>query len=198
MMEEQYVRTGTFAGVAVALLGLSLPVQAQTTGGQGSNQATPMQQTPAGTAAGVRAAPLPEREFVSAAAIANRYEIQTAELALSRAGDAKLKEFAHAMLSDHKAALEKLEGAARQADVAMPTESGLDQAHATRLASLESRNNPGEFDQAYRTDQIQAHQQTLTLLETYQRIGAKESFRVWAAETLPVVRKHMDMLNAMK
>lgn len=181
-----------FIGIAVALLAVSLPIEAQTTGRQGSNQATPMQQAPSGAAAGVRAAPLPEPEFVAAAAVANRYEIQTAELALSRAGDARLKEFARMMLTDHKTALEELEAAAKEADVAMPTGSALDQAHATRLASLESRKDPGEFDQAYRTDQVQAHQQALTLLETYQRIGAKEPLRVWSARTLPVVRKHLE------
>ena len=192
------MRTAMFMGAVAALLAASLPTQAQTTGGQGSNQATPMQQTPAGMPAGVRAAPLGEREFVAAAAVANRYEIQTAELALSRAGETRLKEFARTMLTDHKTALEELERAAKEADVAMPTGSALDQTHATKLASLESRKNPAEFDQAYRTDQVQVHQQTLTLLETYQRIGAKESLRVWAAKTLPAVRKHLEMLNAMK
>lgn len=184
--------------VGILLATASGPVLSQTTGGQGSNQSTPMQQAPSGTAAGVRAAPLPEREFVAAAAIANRYEIQTAELALARAGNSELKAFARTMLSDHKTALEELQAAAKEADVALSTESALDQTHATRLVSLESRTNPAEFDQAYRTDQIQAHQQTLTLLETYQRIGAKEPLRVWAAKTLPVIRKHLEMLNAMK
>ena len=197
-MEGPDVKTGMFTGTVAAVLAISLPTQAQTIGGQGANQATPMQEKPSGTPAGVNAAPVPERKFVAAAATANRYEIQTAELALTRAGDAKLKEFARMMLTDHKRALEQLAAAAKEADVAMPTGSALDQPHASKLASLESRKNPGEFDQAYRTDQVQAHQQALTLLETYQRIGAKEPLRVWAAKTLPAVRKHLEMLNAMK
>lgn len=177
---------------------VSAPAQSQTTGGQGTNQSTPMQQAPAGAPAGVISTPLPEREFVAAAAMANRFEIQSAELALARAGDANLKEFARMMLTDHKAALEKLEAAAVEAGVAMPTEPALDQTHATKIAALERRTNPAEFDQAYRTDQAQAHQQTLTLLETYQRIGAKEPLRIWAASTAAVVRKHLEMLDTMK
>lgn len=184
--------------LAVTLLLATASAHSQPTGGQGTNQATPMQQAPAGSPAGVSAAPLPEREFVAAAAIANRFEIQSAELALARAGDATLKEFAHMMLADHKAALEKLEQAAKEVGVAMPTDPALDQTHATKIAALERRTNPAEFDQAYRTDQIQAHEQTLTLLETYQRIGAKEPLRVWAASTVSVVRRHLEMLNTMK
>lgn len=183
---------------AAILLFATPPVYAQPTGGQGTNQATPMQQAPAGSPAGVSAAPLPEREFVAAAAIANRFEIQSAELALARAGDAKLKEFARTMLTDHKAALEKLGAAANEAGVAMPTEPALDQTYETKIAALERRTNPAEFDQAYRTDQAQAHQQTLTLLETYQRIGAKEPLRIWAANTAAVVRRHLEMLDTMK
>lgn len=185
------------ATAGILLMMVAAPAQSQTTGGQGSNHGTPMQQTPAGSAAGVRAAPLPDREFVAAAAVANRFEIQSAELALDRAGDAKLKEFARMMLTDHKAALAELETAAKEAGVAFPAEPGLDQTHATKIAALERRKDPVEFDQAYRTDQIHAHQQAVTLLETYQRIGAKEPLRVWAAKTLPAVKKHLVVLNTM-
>lgn len=183
---------------AAMLLLTTIPGLSQSTGGQGINQATPMQQAPAGSPAGVSAAPLPEREFVAAAVFANRFEIQSAELALARAGDTKLKEFARMMLTDHTMALEKLEEAAKEAGVVMPTEPALDQTYATKFAALERRTDPAEFDQAYRTDQAQAHQQTLTLLETYQRIGAKEPLRIWAANTATVVRKHLGVLDTMK
>lgn len=183
---------------ATTLLIATAPARSQTMGGQGSNQATPMQQAPAGTPAGVNAAPLSDQDFVAAAAVANRFEIQSAELALARAGDARLKEFARMMLTDHKAALRELEAAAKEAGVAMPTEPALDQSHATKIAALESRKDPTNFDQAYRTDQMHAHQQAVTLLEMYQRTGTKNSLRVWATKTLPVVKKHLEMLATMK
>lgn len=183
---------------ATTLLIATAPARSQTMGGQGSNQATPMQQAPAGTPAGVNAAPLSDQDFVAAAAVANRFEIQSAELALARAGDARLKEFARMMLTDHKAALRELEAAAKEAGVAMPTEPALDQSHATKISALESRKDPTNFDQAYRTDQMHAHQQAMTLLEMYQRTGTKNSLRVWATKTLPVVKKHLEMLATMK
>jgi len=191
------MRNELCTALAGVLLIASVPAQAQTMGGQGTNQSTPMQRAPAGTPAGVNAAPLSDQDFVAAAAVADRFEIQGAKLALVRAGDAKLKEFARMMLTDHKAALQELEAAAKEAGVVMPTEPALDQSHATKIVALEGRTDPADFDRAYRTDQMQAHQQAVTLLETYQRTGAKNSLRVWAAKTLPVVKKHLEMLNSM-
>lgn len=191
------MRAGLSTVLGVTLLAASVSTHAQTTGGQGTNQATPMQQAPAGTASGVSVSRLSDREFIAAAAIANRYEIEAAELAVAQGGDPKLKDFARMMLSDHKKALADLETAAKQAGVSMPTASTLDQTHATKLSSLEARKDQAEFDKAYRGDQIQAHQQTVALLETYQRTGANEPLRAWAATTLPVVNKHLDMLNSM-
>jgi putative membrane protein len=170
--------------------------QAQTTGGQGSNQATPMQQSPAGTPAGVNAAAPSDKDFVAAAAVANRFEVQEGELALSQASDAKLKEFARMMVTDHTASLKALEAAAKEAGIPVPAEPALDQAHSAKIAALKRRKG-AEFDQAYRGDQMQAHQEALTLLETYQRIGAKEPLRAWAAKTLPVVKKHLEMLTSI-
>lgn len=183
---------------AATLLIATAPARSQTMGGQGSNQATPMQQAPAGTPAGVNAEPLSDQDFVAAVAVSNRFEIQAAELALARAGDAKLKAFARMMLTDHKAALQELEAAAKEAGVAVPTEPALDQSHATKIAALESRKDPTNFDQAYRTGQMHAHQQAVALLEMYQRTGTKNSLRVWATKTLPVVKKHLEILNTVK
>ena len=195
---EKRMKNELCTALAGVLLVTSVPALAQTTGGQGTNQSNPMQQAPAGTPAGVNAAPLSDGDFVAAAAVANRFEIQGAELALAQAGDARLKDFARMMLTDHKMALQELEAAAKEAGVAMPTEPALDQSHATKISALESRKDPAEFDRAYRADQMQAHQQAVTLLETYQRTGAKNSLRVWAAKTLPVVKKHLEKLNSMK
>jgi predicted outer membrane protein len=192
------VQTGTRIGVALILLAMPLPAAAQATGGQGSNQATPMQQAPAGTAAGVVASPLAEREFVAAAAMATRYQIETAEAAIARSGDARLKKFAGMVQADRTLALKELEVAAGQAGIALPPDAALDQTHATKLASLKRRENPAEFDQAYRTDQVQVRQQTLTLLETYRRTGTKEPLRGWADRTLVIERKHLDELNAIR
>jgi putative membrane protein len=186
----------TSVALAAILLAVPTLAPAQTAGSTGTNQATPMQQAPAGTPAGVNAAPLSDKDFVTAAATANRFEIQEAELALAQADDAKLKEFARMMVADHSTALKDLEAAARDAGIALPAEPALDQAHATKLAALKARRG-ADFDKAYRTDQVQARQEAVTLLETYKRSGAKEPLRAWAGKTLPVVKKHLEAITSM-
>ena len=64
---------------------LASAASGQTTGGQGTtNQGAVMQDRPAGTAPGARSTPLGDAEFVRRAAIANRFEIEEAQLALAQ------------------------------------------------------------------------------------------------------------------
>jgi putative membrane protein len=184
-----YLATATAVAVAP-------PALAQTTGGQGTNQGTPQQQAPAGMPTGMNAAVPTDKEFVMATAIANRFEIMEAELALSQATDVKLKEFARMMVTDHSAALKELEAAAKAAGQPMPSDVALDASHQAKLNALKPRKG-ADFDQAYRNDQKQAHQEAIALLEAYQRGGTKEPLRAWAAKALPVVKKHLAALNGM-
>ncbi len=172
------------------------PALAQTTGGQGTNQGTPQQQAPAGTPAGMNAAVPTDKEFVAVAAMANRFEVMEAELALSQASEPKLKDFARMMVNDHGAALKELEAAAKAGNIPFPAGQTLDEPHQAKLNALKARKG-ADFDQAYRTDQKHAHQDAVALLEAYQRGGTKEPLRAWAAKALPVVRMHLAALEGM-
>ena len=99
--------------------------------GQTTNQGAVMQDRPAGTAPGARSTPLGDAEFVRRAAIANRFEIEEAQLALAQGGDPRLKEFARTMVMDHGVALKDLETAARMAGVTVPDRK-LDEAHQAK------------------------------------------------------------------
>jgi putative membrane protein len=93
-MATLFLATAGFCLLATAASG-------QTTGGQGTtNQGAVMQDTPAGTAPGARSTPLGDAEFVRRAVIANRFEIEEAQLALAQGGDARLKEFARTMVME--------------------------------------------------------------------------------------------------
>lgn len=167
--------------------------KAQSTGPQGTNQGTPMQQMPAG-APGVGAVKT-DAEFVQRAAAANRFEIAESELALSMAQDAKLKEFAQAMVRDHTAALKELKSAAEAAKIAWPAGDSLDPPHQAKVDALKPRK--ADFDKAYLTDQAQAHRDALAMLETYATSGGNEQLRAWATKTAATVRHHQQMLQAL-
>ena len=146
-------------------------------------------------APGARSAALGDAEFVRRAAIANRFEIEEAQLALAQGSDPRLKEFARTMVMDHGVALKDLETAARMAGVTVPDRT-LDDAHQARINVL-SRKKGADFDQQYRADQRQAHDEAIALLVAYQQSGRSEQLRAWTIKMLPAVRKHREAIGAL-
>jgi putative membrane protein len=137
-----------------------------------------------------------DQQFALAAAIANKFEVVEGGLALAQASDPKLKDFARMMVKDHTVALQELRTAAKAANIALPADIAPDQAHQAKINAIKNRRG-ADFDQAYRTDQVQAHQQAIALLDTYATSGGSPALKAWAAKTLPAVRKHFDLLQAL-
>jgi putative membrane protein len=195
------MRSALVASLVIAAMA-SLDAHAQSTGPQGStghpatNQATPMQQLPSGTNPGSAAAAMSDRDFAMAAAIANKFEVIEGQLALRQASDPRLREFAQLMIKDHGAALESLQVAARSGNVALPAEIAPDDRHQAKINAIKNRKD-ADFDQAYRNDQVQAHQEAIALLDTYATRGGNAALKAWAAKTLAVVRKHQQHLQSM-
>ena len=155
---------------------------------QTTNQGAVMEQAPAGAVPG-------DAEFVRRAAIANRFEIEEAQLALAQGSDPRLKDFARTMVMDHGMALKDLEAASRMAGVTQPDRK-FDEPHQAKINAI-SRKKGADFDQQYRADQRQAHDDAITLLVAYQRSGKSEQLRAWAIKALPVVRKHRETIGAI-
>ena len=138
---------------------------------------------------------LGDAEFVRRAAMANRFEIEEAQLALALGSDSRLKEFARTMVMDHGAALKDLEPAGRMAGVTLP-DGRFDEAHQAKINAI-SRKKGADFDRQYRADQRQAHDDAVALLVAYQRSGKSEQLRAWAIKALPVVRKHRETIGTL-
>jgi putative membrane protein len=136
-----------------------------------------------------------DSDFVQKATVGNRFEVEAGQLAATKATDAKLKDFARMMVTDHGAALKKLEDAARAAG-APAAKPGLDATHQAKLDTLKARSG-AEFDRQYKADMKQAHDNTLALLTSYKQNGKNDKLRAWADAALPTVQKHRDAINAM-
>lgn len=160
---------------------------------QTTNQGAVMQEAPSGT--GALSAPLGDAEFVRRAVVANRFEIEEAQLALAQGSDPRLKEFARTMVMDHGMALKDLEAAARMAGVTLPDKK-FDETHQAKINAI-SRKKGADFDQQYRADQRQAHDDAIALLVAYQQSGKSEQLKAWAIKALPVVRKHREAIGAL-
>src|SRR6266545_6576336 len=102
---------------------LFLCLAAAAASAQTTNQGAVMHETPAA---------LGDADFVRRAAIAHRFEIEEAQLALAHGSDPRLKEFARTMVMDHGAAVKDLETAARMAGVTLP-DGKFDDAHQAKI-----------------------------------------------------------------
>jgi putative membrane protein len=186
--------------LAIAVLPSSFPlaVHGQSTGGQGAtgNQATPMQQQPSGTNPGLVATQMSPQQFALTAGSANKFVVIEAELALAQASDPRLKEFARMIVKDHTVALQELQAAEKAANIVLPADIALAAMHQAKINAIKNRKS-ADFDQAYRMDQVQAHQQAMAILDTYATAGSNAALKAWAAKSLPMVRQHFQHLQGM-
>jgi putative membrane protein len=101
------------------------------------------------------------QRFVREASMGNHAEIQLGQLAVQRAQNQDVREFAQRMIDDHTRAQNQLEQVVRPANIEMPRELGPQhQQIEQRLSGLEGN----AFDREYIDVMVQEHQETIELL----------------------------------
>jgi putative membrane protein len=134
--------------------------------------------------------------FVSMASVSDQFEIQTSQLALERARDPQVRRFATRMIRDHQTSSQRLMSiASRSSQGAMPA-PGLDARHAAMLQTLSSTPE-GSFDAAYVQMQANAHQEAITMFQTYSSQGDDPALRTFARRTLPTLQMHAEMVGSL-
>ena len=137
--------------------------------------------------------PMPASDFAMKASVGNTFEVEESKLALKQASSAMVKSFAKMMISDHSKAEKKLAVAAKGVE---PIKMMLDSPHQEMVTALQGKTG-ADFDKAYIADQVAAHQETATLLDTYEGSGDNAKLKTWAKMTLPVVNMHLKKVQAM-
>ncbi|MDB5665758.1 DUF4142 domain-containing protein [Cypionkella sp.] len=132
--------------------------------------------------------------FVNTVASSNAFEIQSSELALQKATNPKLTEFANQMIADHTKAAENLKAAAD----GQPVPDQLAPKHAGMIALLEKAEG-SEFDMLYTDMQAGAHAEAVSLFSNFASNGTDPELKAFAAETLPTLeahKQHIDQIAA--
>ncbi len=159
------------------LLGLTLGTAAHALGGAGAPSPAPAappcglpaQSTPTG-AAGARPTPSDEC-FAQQAASGDLFEIQSSQLALTRAASPDVRAYAQQLIADHTAASQRLKALASRLQVPLP--AAPQGPHAALLGTLQG----AAFDQAYMAAQLTAHEQAVNLFTAYSRAGHQPQLR---------------------
>jgi putative membrane protein len=133
--------------------------------------------------------------YVAMAGASDLFEIQSSQLARSRAQSPSVRDFAQMMIDHHTTTTAQLTAAARAAGMA-PLVPTLLPMQATMMGKLQSASG-ADFDRLYMSQQVQAHELALALHSNYARNGDTAALRAVAQAATPIVQQHLDRARAL-
>jgi putative membrane protein len=133
------------------------------------------------------------RDFVQEAAISDKFEIASSNLAQNNLTGAD-KDFATQMISDHTKTSDQLSSVVKSENIPIPTD--LDSSHKSLLDKLSSLKG-GDFRKQYFDDQVSAHKDAVSLFQRYGKGGDNQTLKSWASTTLPTLQHHLDMAQEL-
>lgn len=128
--------------------------------------------------------------YVSAASMADMYEVQAAKIAEQRAKDPKVKALAQMIDKDHTASMAKMKSVLAQAKVAAAPAAALDDRRTGMINNLKAAGD-ADFDLAYLHQQLAAHTEALTLHKEYASGGDNDALKAFANEAVPMIEHHL-------
>jgi putative membrane protein len=132
-------------------------------------------------------------EFVQMATSSSTFEIESSRLALKRSKNPEVGRFAQQMIKDHTAAERRMMVAARRSGMTPPRPM----LNAKHQAMLDSVASASDFDAAYVSAQLAAHQEAVSLFTAYSSSGDDPQLVQFAQATLPTLQMHLDHVQAM-
>jgi len=190
----------TFSG-ALALSACNKPANEETRGGPGAG----MEGATSNAAASANTAdpePLADRvpqsdaSYIAAAARGDLFEIKSGQLALTRSKSPEVQALAGRLIRDHGDLSTALSTAVDQAGMTNSTPQAMDTMHNDMLADLRKASDK-DFDAAFLSQQVQAHQEALRLHQAYAQGGTTAQLRDFASHAVSVISAHLDAVQKL-
>lgn len=122
-------------------------------------------------------------------------EILLSTLAVQRATDSGVKQYAQDMINDHTNANTVIANLADARDRFLPVEPSAE----TALAFMDIAPLTGaEFDRAYMDTNVAVHQKAVALFTDRAQNETDDALRTFAAQTLPVLTEHLQEATALR
>jgi putative membrane protein len=135
-------------------------------------------------------------DFVKEVAISDMFEIESSKLAQDK-GNAPEKKFASQMVTDHTKTSTELKGLVSSVKVKADLPTALDSSHQSKLDKLKGESGK-DFSSDFDSDQVSAHKDAVSLFERYAKGGDNAELKNWAGRTLPALKHHLEMAQALK
>ena len=179
-------------GRTTLVIGMLLVLAGCGGGSGGPARSTPAALPPASASATSAAPAISAAAYLSNAASIDLFEIRSANVALQRSSNPRIREFAGMMLSAHRGTSAQLSLAGRRLNL-LPG-AHLNPRHEAMMAELTAATN---FDAAYRRLQIQAHEEALSLHRAFAARGASPTLRPVASNAVPIIERHLRILRTL-
>ena len=133
--------------------------------------------------------------FVMEAAIGGMMEVQAGQLAQQNAQSQRVKDFGSMMVTDHSKANDELTSYASGHGMTLPTALPADkQKHVDAMKNMKG----AAFDKHYVSMMVDDHKEDVAKFKTESTNANDAQLKTWAGNTLPVLQKHLDSIQAIK
>ncbi|SEN19769.1 putative membrane protein [Mucilaginibacter gossypiicola] len=136
-----------------------------------------------------------DAKFATGAANAGLAEVAIGQLASEKATNAKVKDFAKMMVTDHTKANDELMAIAKTKNITLP--SAPDEEHEKKKADLAAKSG-ADFDKDYVDAMVSGHKKVESMFEDASKNCKDPDLKAWAAKTLPTIQHHLAEIEAIQ
>ncbi len=136
-----------------------------------------------------------DAKFVVDAANGGMTEVDLGKLAAMKATNAKVKEFAGMMVTDHSKANEELMALAKAKNITLP--DSVSSESKSIMKSLTEKSG-AEFDKAYVSEMVDDHKKDVSMFENASKNLKDAELKAFVDKTLPVLKAHLEKISTIK
>jgi putative membrane protein len=135
-----------------------------------------------------------DRTFLEKAAVGGKAEVELGQLALEKAQNDQVKQFAQRMVTDHSQANSELVSMGDKMSITLPTE--LDKENQDTKNKL-SKLNGAKFDKEYMKAMVDDHQKDVNDFQKESSSAINSDVKAFASKTLPTLQQHLDLAKSI-
>ena len=136
-----------------------------------------------------------DSEYLVFAAGLDMKEIELGKLALQKSTNADVKSLAQMMIDAHTKSLKDIETVAASKNISLPAALPEKGQEAVKEFSEKSGH---DFDKAYADKMVEGHKKAIDKIERASETANDADIRMWAANILPELRKHLEHAEMAK
>ena len=141
------------------------------------------------------AVPSADKTFATKAAQGGLAEVQTGQLIQQRNASPQAKQFAQALVQDHSQANDQLQQIAQSKSLDLPQQPSSD--GRTEMKKMQGMSG-AQLDKEFARHEVQDHKKDIAMFEQEAKSGKDPELKDFAQKTLPVLRKHLQMAQALQ